>query len=171
METIHGYTVTMTDGSQRFVAPPTEPAEMTIGHFGAVNQPEPKKISRRVAIAVTEHDFRKVNLVTQKDSIGMYDLHQCTICGIKTKRSGFSPPISRAKCKEQIAVIEIPLQIRITGVQAVNSAFANLIPNSIHETVVPPEPYKDDHKGVWVMGVGEPVKVLNGEFVEVIDEE
>jgi|GEM_PF-2237788 len=30
--------------------------------------------------------------------------------------------------------------------------------------VTPPDGYKDDFKGVWVMGVGEPVKVLVGEY-------
>lgn len=55
-------------------------------------------------------------------------------------------------------------KIKITKCNAVGKIFSNLTPNSIHEITTAPKGYKSDKKGVWVMGIGEKVKVLNSEF-------
>ena len=59
-------------------------------------------------------------------------------------------------------------RIRIKYCTAFGKAFENLTNGSEHDVIKPPAPYKNDKKGVWVMGVDEPVKVLNGEY-EVIE--
>ena len=62
-----------------------------------------------------------------------------------------------------------PKRIRIKYCTAFGEVFKNLTPGSEHNVIKPPPLYKNDRKGVWVMGVGEAVKVLNGEY-EVIEE-
>ena len=62
---------------------------------------------------------------------------------------------------------EIPLKIKVTRCTANGKAFSNLLPNSEHAVVTPPLGYRNDHTGVWVMGLGEPVKLLTGEFIAV----
>ena len=54
-------------------------------------------------------------------------------------------------------------QIRVIWVNAFGPAFSNLIPGSIHD-VIEACNGKDSKRGVWVMGMGEPVLLLNGEF-------
>lgn len=62
--------------------------------------------------------------------------------------------------------------IVITNCRACGKQFENLLKDSIHTVIPAPEGEKEDSIGVWVMGVGEPVKVLNGEFlfVEVLEQ-
>lgn len=56
-------------------------------------------------------------------------------------------------------------KIKITNCKAFGEMFKNLTPGSIHEVIEAPKEYKNSKiKGVWVMGVGEPVKVLDNEF-------
>lgn len=59
-------------------------------------------------------------------------------------------------------------KIKITNCRAVGTPFANLLPGTEHIVIKPPYPKKNDDRGVWVMGVGEPVKVLRYEF-EIIE--
>ena len=54
-------------------------------------------------------------------------------------------------------------RIKITKCDAFGKAFENLTPGSEHDVISPPETHKND-TGTWVMGVGEPVKVLPSEF-------
>lgn len=58
-------------------------------------------------------------------------------------------------------------KIRIIHCEAFGGPFENLVDGSIHEIIKPPAGSKNYPKGVWVMGVGEPVKVLNREFIEI----
>ena len=58
-------------------------------------------------------------------------------------------------------------KIKITQMQAVGKAFANLTPGSEHAVVNPPKGQKNGERGLWVMGVGEPVLVLFHEFNRV----
>lgn len=61
----------------------------------------------------------------------------------------------------------IAQRIKVTICTANGKAFGNILPNTEHEVVTPPQGYKNDHTGVWVMGVGEPVRLLAGEFTEL----
>jgi hypothetical protein len=58
-------------------------------------------------------------------------------------------------------------RIQITECHAFGSQFKNLTHGSIHELCEPAEGYKQGERGYWVMGVGEPVLVLYGEFKEI----
>lgn len=64
---------------------------------------------------------------------------------------------------ERCVDVKTASQIEIINCVAVGPQFANLIPRSRHDIINPPEGY-DNNGGVWVMGVGEPVKVLFREF-------
>ena len=55
---------------------------------------------------------------------------------------------------------------QITECKAFGKFFENLTPGSIHEVLTAPEG-KRTEGGVWVMGVGEPVFVLDGEYKRV----
>lgn len=63
------------------------------------------------------------------------------------------------------AELRIPKKVKVTLCLAFSEKFSNLKPGSIHEVVTPPEGYENDHTGVWVMGVGETVKLLADEYV------
>jgi len=118
----------------------------------------------------TEHKFEKENLVTLKEG---YDLLRCSICGLKAKRRGISEiveidgRVSNERIRKCSGVKEneyIGRKIKITQCTAVGNAFSNITPNSIHEIIKPPGEYVNGDRGVWVMGNGEPVKVLFDEF-------
>lgn len=58
-----------------------------------------------------------------------------------------------------------PFRVRlIHWDRAVGKQFSNLTPGSEHD-IVPPPPGQDNKRGEWVMGVGEPVLLLAGEYV------
>lgn len=130
-------------------------------------------------IQITEggHDWDKQNLVTLKDAKSMYDLMKCKNCGISGKRRSLNTLEINSNynrdnvytCKNAKKVgFKVPSRIQITKCYAQGAVFKNLTDGSIHNVVTPPEGYVNDSKGVWVMGVGEPVKVLSGEF-EIIE--
>ena len=57
-------------------------------------------------------------------------------------------------------------KIQITDCKAFGKFFENLTPGSIHEVLTAPEGGRING-GVWVMGVGGPVFVLDGEYKRV----
>lgn len=60
--------------------------------------------------------------------------------------------------------------IKVIECIAYGPQFANLTPGSIHETVAPPSG-EMRAGGVWVQGIGEPVKLLLGEYERINDEQ
>ena len=121
---------------------------------------------KRVNINESDHVFEKLNLVTLK---GGGDELRCVNCGMKGKTKDVNGLYVNGNYKnpqycKAIKICETKKKIKITYCNAQGKVFENLKPNSIHETVTPPAPYKEEKDGVWVMGVGEPVKVLNNEF-------
>ena len=56
------------------------------------------------------------------------------------------------------------MKIKILYCNAFGEVFNNIIPNSIHDVISSPEGSRKGRKGVWVMGNGEPVKILEGEY-------
>ena len=124
---------------------------------------------KRVNINESDHDFEKLNLVTLK---GGGDLLKCKNCGMKGKTKDINGLYVNGNYKnpqfcKAVKTDTSKKRIKITFCTANGKVFKNLKPDSIHETVSPPPPYKEDKSGVWVMGVGEPVKVLNNEFILV----
>jgi len=122
----------------------------------------------------SHHNWEKQNLVTKMSRRGGYDEMICSNCGMKGRRYGFETvEVSETYKLENVnlcpkaKLAEIPEKIRITYCTAQGKQFENLTPDSIHQIVTPPENYKNDHTGVWVMGIGEPVKVLPEEFIRI----
>lgn len=113
------------------------------------------------------HNFEKVNLMTLSDSKSTYDQMQCTRCGIKGKRRSLGFVEVDGRHSEELiqhcdrSKVELPDKIKITECRATGAQFENLTPGSIHDVVEPPEGHQNDFKGVWVQGVGEPVKGFN----------
>ena len=60
--------------------------------------------------------------------------------------------------------------IKVIECRAYGPQFANLTPGNIHETVAPPSG-EMRAGGVWVQGIGEPVKLLLGEYERINDEQ
>lgn len=127
-----------------------------------------------VNVKESQHVFEKKNLVTISGRKGMYDEKVCKNCGIKGRQYALeSIQISENYKRENAFIcpkateVEKPKQIKITYCTAFGRVFANITPNSIHDVVPAPPTEKEDASGVWVMGIGEPIKVLNNEFVVV----
>ena len=113
------------------------------------------------------HTWEKQNLVTVSTRKGGHDVLKCKHCGIQGKTSSLWT-ISLKGSYSPDKVYNCPnnkkaSKIQITQCTAFGKVFENLTPGSIHEVIAPPEEYKND-TGTWVMGVGEPVKVLPHEF-------
>lgn len=127
----------------------------------------------KVDIKKGGHTWEKQNLVTVTKAGGSYDEMRCSNCGIKGRRYdlanvsvsenySMSKVYNCPKQKEQ----PLPVRIRITDCRANGKIFSNLIPGSEHDVVSAPKG-QNNNGGVWVMGVGEPVKVLDNEFESV----
>lgn len=127
-----------------------------------------KKIERNNS---NGHTFNKVNLTTKVSKGKFYDEYVCENCGIKGKSFDLNTivfnnnvDINKIYACPNPKPFKIPKVIKIKYCRAVGSQFENLTPDSIHSVVTPPEGYTNDNKGVWVMGVGEKVKVLRDEY-------
>lgn len=125
-------------------------------------------------IKTSQHDWEKKNLVTLNSRGRMFDKVVCKNCGMKGRRYGFETVEVSSNYKIQnvhncpkATVKEVPKKVKVTICTASGNAFLNLQPGSEHEVITPPNGYKNDHTGVWVMGVGEPVKLLTSEFEEI----
>ncbi len=122
----------------------------------------------------TTHNFNKTNLVTVK---GGGDNYACK-CGLKGYRPPFQDSIlvvGKAKLinepcpfSEAQPVKELPKKVRITNFGGHSSTFANLTNGSEHDIVECPKEYKNKYANdVWVMGIGEPVRLLGNEYEEI----
>ena len=120
----------------------------------------------------TDHNFEKVNLVTRN---GGYDEYRCK-CGLEGKRYGLSDALKvtgkadlilkcpNAKPKE----VTTAKRVRINGFTGASSSFANLTEGSEHDVVECPANYKTKYgSDVWVMGIGEAVRLLPNEYVKI----
>jgi hypothetical protein len=128
-----------------------------------------------VNVKESGHLFEKTNLVTISGRNGGYDKKFCKYCGIKGNQYALETiQISETNNRDKAFLcpkapkVEQPKQIKITVCRAQGRIFANLTPGSVHDVVPTPANETQDNKGVWVMGVGEPVKVLNNEFTLVV---
>ena len=124
-------------------------------------------------IKTSNHNWEKQNLVTISRRGKTFDEMVCKNCRMKGKRYGFiNVEVSEKYKLENVNLCpksthKIPETVKVTNCEAFGKRFSNLIPGSIHAVVEPPNGYLNDHTGVWVMGVGERVKLLTGEFVAV----
>jgi hypothetical protein len=127
-----------------------------------------------VNVKESQHEFDKKNLVTIAGRKGGYDNKVCKHCGIKGKQYALESidiPETYNKKKAFLCPnapkIEQPKKIKITYCNAMGRQFGNLEPGTVHDVVPAPKNEVEDTAGVWVMGIGEPVKVLNREFTVV----
>lgn len=121
-----------------------------------------------------DSNWHKVNTITLKCGNKTYDLYNHPSC-VFGKRWGMSEWITLTekdfkKYTSFTGKRNKNLKgrtIRITKCEANGHLFDNITPGSKHTVIPPPEGYTDDSFSVWVMGCGEPVKVLNNEFQDV----
>lgn len=120
------------------------------------------------------HDWEKQNITTQGKN-KMYDVFRCKRCGIigKCYHLGYikikeSDVKKMMKCKGESFKKTFNRRIKVTHCKAFGSAFGNITPGSIHEIVTPPAG-ETSERGEWVMGVGEPVLLLAGEYIYLED--
>ena len=123
---------------------------------------------------LTAHAFTKTNLVTISKEGRMFDEYKCSICNMIGRRYGFDEHATVAdkypdklvyNCLGPKTDIWIGERIKVIQCTAGSGSFANMIPKSIHKIVAPPEGYNNGDRGVWVQGIGEPVKLLSNEFI------
>ncbi len=121
----------------------------------------------------SRHAFSKTNLVTINKGGRMYDELKCSICGMTGRMYVISEYVTVAdkysddlviNCLEPMVDNFKGKLIQVTQCQAVGKPFANLLTNTYHLVVTPPKGYCNRSDGVWVQGVGKPVKLLNNEF-------
>lgn len=122
-------------------------------------------MTHKVSKIESGHDWQKENLVTTK---GGFDKLRCSYCGVYGKAYNFfevEVPETFSKSKAMFCKnIPVVKRIKIVRCNAGGAQFANLTPGSVHEVITPPEGYTNNDGGLWVMGVGEPVKVLTREY-------
>lgn len=121
---------------------------------------------RTINLNQSTHNFEKQNLITISGT-KPHDILKCK-CGVygKSYRLGQITVANKFqkrlfKCPLNKKVLE---KIKIKKCTAFGDHFANITPGSIHQVIPAPPPNKDDGLGVWVNGVGAPVKVMNEEF-------
>lgn len=131
----------------------------------------------KIPLKTSNHSWSKKNLVTITTGKRSHDLVFCDKCGIKGKRYNLAEVEIDGRYSEA-KVLSCPFseisndnttaqKVKVIKCDAFGKAFANMTKDSEHDVVTPPDGYQNDHKGVWVMGVGEPIKLLNGEYTVV----
>jgi hypothetical protein len=131
-----------------------------------------KENHMRINRRATTHEFEKQNLVTLTDRIGTYDLYKCALCGLTGKQRDLGTVTvsdRNTSASEKCPKAATPRKVRIIEVRTGGKPWSNLTPGSVHQVVDAPKGMPDNLAGVWVMGVGEPVKILVGEYVEEAD--
>lgn len=113
----------------------------------------------------TTHKWKRMNLFAIVRNGRQFDEYKCELCGIKglSGRLGYVEFQGNIKDPYNCKKAPVPLTIKIIRCNATGEQFRNLTPGSIHQVICPP-PGK---YGLWVMGAGEPVKVLPSEYVSV----
>lgn len=113
------------------------------------------------------HVWEKQNMVTISKKRRHYDQMKCSVCGLQGKVYSLGQidiQVRSAKKGFACKAYKAPIKIQITICRAVGDRFSNLTPGSEHAIIEPPHGYRNDGTGVWVQGVGEPVKVLPEEY-------
>lgn len=117
------------------------------------------------------HEWEKQNIFTQGKS-KMYDVYKCKRCGIigNSYHLGYIK-IKEAdvnKMKKCTCSKTLHKRIKVTQCTAFGPQFHNITLGSIHEIITPPAGQTSE-RGEWVMGAGEPVLLLAGEYIYLED--
>ena len=121
-------------------------------------------------ITIGGHKFIKTYPTTKRGPKGLYDEYECALCGMKGRSYKLGLIQISASYRENIfrcKKLTPKRRIRITRCSAFGDEFVNLTRGSIHTVVDPPQG-ETTSRGVWVMGVTEPVLLFFNEF-EFID--
>lgn len=117
------------------------------------------------------HRWEKQNIVTVSSRRGFCDIYKCSQCGIEGRSyqlGAIDIPEKFAHKARSCPKLVKKSKIKVTRCCAAGPAFENMTPDSIHDVIDTPIG-ESGARGVWVMGVGEPVMLLYGEF-NFIDE-
>lgn len=114
------------------------------------------------------HDWEKMNQVGKTNRRGIYDEYRCKHCGLKGKSYTLGLLEIAERDRNKAAMCKgvrkfAKSYVKVIRCNACGKAFGNLTPGSIHK-VVPSPNGEENSRGEWVMGVGEPVLLLFGEF-------
>lgn len=114
------------------------------------------------------HDWEKMNQVGKQNRRGIYDEYRCKHCGCKGKSYTLGLLEIAERDRKKAAMCKgarkfAKSYVKVIRCGAYGKAFGNLTPGSIHK-VVPSPNGENSSRGEWVMGVGEPVLLLFGEF-------
>lgn len=126
-----------------------------------------------ISIDKSTHSWKKKNLITLPSNKGGYDILICANCGMRGKT--YTLGVIQLKGSYSFAnVKDCPKapktdkpkagRVKITRCNAMGKVFENLTDGSEHDIVDTPEG-EHSRDGVWIMGVGVPVKVLDGEYI------
>ena len=126
------------------------------------------------------HNWEKQNLMTVTSKKGGYDIYKCKNCGITGKMFTLGiiedlKPVSKIsdRCLKEIIDLDddrfnIGNEVKILCFSGCNEDWKNILPETIHKIVKPPEDeklkYPNNAKSVWVMGLTKPVRLLFEEF-------
>lgn len=118
------------------------------------------------------HDWEKQNLITLGTGRKSHDKYKCKKCGITAKSINLAqvsiPGQFKNKawnCSNSAESKKAGKKVRVIHCNANGRQFENLTPNSEHYIVDTPQQYVSKKlNGVWVMGVGEPVRLIPGEY-------
>jgi len=116
------------------------------------------------------YTWEKVNFITKTDKRGGFDHFKCP-CGVEGKSYAIGEIEIKEKFKSKAKACPNfikPKKIKIIEMTAVGAQFENLTPDSIHEVIESP-PTRPAGE-VWVNGIDEPVRLLEGEYIEHIEE-
>ena len=114
------------------------------------------------------HDWEKVNQVGKESLRGIYDVFRCKHCGLTGKSYSLGLLEIAERDRKKAAMCKgarklAKSYVKVNRCAACGKVFGNLKPGSIHKVVAPPDG-ENNSRGEWVMGVGEPVLLLFGEF-------
>ena len=127
---------------------------------------------KEINVTLGIHDWTRLD---GPDKYGV-DRYQCKRCKMIGYRVGFSSIIrvdqptddyliNNCTIPDQMKYRQHETQLRIFHcAKADQPAYANITPQSVHHIIDPPEGERNWDNGVWVMGVGKPVKLLYREF-------
>lgn len=122
---------------------------------------------KTVEMNKTIHEWEKKNLTTLwAKTRGCYDIYQCKHCGIKGRSYRFGMIEIQECYSKRIDTCNRPHShsfVKVINCRAFGDAFKNITDGSIHQIIAPPKG-QDNKSGEWVMGNGEPVLLLWGEF-------
>lgn len=134
----------------------------------------------------SNHVWEKKNLITLIDKKSGYDIYYCKKCNIVCKQrtigilefesNSLSEIEKYNNCKKFIKIISMDDEKYDVGNKVIlnivnfNNVIEskNLVKNSEHIIVNPPDEYKEKYPNcetsVWIMGTTKPVRLLCGEF-------